>query len=215
LKLTTDGYKALRGLSATTELYLLYDECLCSNRCEDVVVVLCNSTACYCRRRCCCCCCTGIWWRQCLWLVVCWHVVMTTSNLTDHPRRQCISSYVTKPTNNLPSFAPSLLLTIQVSALIQGVSKSSPLKLFGIFSLLFSLFAWTFAELLAIRFQPVKFWLLSIQEENENAVVEWRHFFIIMSFPWVPIVFTLSSFERRLARRAHRAGRRPARIAVA
>jgi len=64
--------------------------------------------------------------------------------------------------------------------------KSRPLKLFGIFSLRLSLFAWNFANLLAIHihiYLPI--FCTFILKFHQMALI----------FPWVPIIFTASSFE--------------------
>jgi len=90
--------------------------------------------------------------------------------------------------------------------IVQGVSeKSSPLKLFVIFSLRLSLFAWNFANLLAVhihiifsnfcrfilyissngvnfststhRFHPVKFWVGLFTQKMKCSFSAWRHFF--------------------------------------
>jgi len=63
--------------------------------------------------------------------------------------------------------------------------KSSPLKRLGIFSLCLGLFAWNFTNLLAIHFYVSANFCACILIFHRMAFI----------FPWVPIVFTVSSFE--------------------
>ena len=64
--------------------------------------------------------------------------------------------------------------------------RSRPVKLFGIFSLQLSLFAWNFANLLANSYPYISAnFCTFILKFHQMASI----------FPWVPIVFTVSSFE--------------------
>ena len=66
-----------------------------------------------------------------------------------------------------------------------GCLKIAPLKLLGIFSLPLSLFVWHFANLLAIHihiYLPI----------FEHFILKFHQMALI--FPWVLIVFTMSSF---------------------
>ena len=61
----------------------------------------------------------------------------------------------------------------------------APLKLFGKFSLRLSLFAWNFTDLFAIH---IHIYLPIFVHLPENFI-KW------LIFPWIPIVFTVPSFE--------------------
>jgi len=86
---------------------------------------------------------------------------------------------------NLAKFAKELALHRRNT--IQGVSKkvAPPLKLFGIFSLWLSLFAWNFAKLLAVPSHTFTNFCRFILMVYKMALI----------FPQIPIVFTLTSFE--------------------
>ena len=134
---------------------------------------------------------------QCYWSVCnsispCFNLMHTSDQIRWNACIKCVVSNI---------FSMNAFINIRSLYLyIQGVSKnSSPLKLFGIFSLRLSFFAWNFANLLAIlyyqflkmhrnissngvnfftsthRFHPVKFRVFG-HKTYQYQLRKWRHF---------------------------------------